>query len=597
MLRTHTCWELTSKNIWEEVILSWRVNKNRNLWWLYFIDLRDRYWLTQVAIDPNSSQLKNTIPNLESFLQEIKSEYVLQIKWKVVSRPSDMINKNMPSWEIEIQPTHIEILSKSNVLPFPIVDDPNTSEENRFKHRFLDLRRRPVLKNLEFRTKMAKFTRDWFTDRDFLEIQTPIFTVSSPEWARDYLIPSRVNPGKFYALPQAPQQYKQLLMVGGIDKYFQIAPCFRDEDPRADRHSCEFYQIDCEMSFVEQEDIYQVVESFMKDMVSTLVPHKKITTNFIKMKYVDAIDKYGTDKPDLRFAMEFVDMTQEFKNSEFSVFHNVANMPRWSIKAINFQNKILSRKEIDELTKIAQEAKAKWLAYISFTEEWTQGSIAKFFKESEINSIKSKLNVKDWDTILFIADEYNIATKAMNKVRLAIRDKYNLVNNDDLSFLWIEDFPMFEKDEETGKLDFAHNPFSNIKWWLNALQTEDIMNLETTQYDLILNGFESLSGSIRNHDPEVLLKVFQLAGLGEKEIKEKFGAMYNAFQYWAPPHGWFALWFDRIMMILLDEENIRECYAFPKSGKAEDVMMGAPWFIDQATLDELWITIKTPKEK
>ena len=597
MLRTHTCWELTSKNIWEEVILSWRVNKNRNLWWLYFIDLRDRYWLTQVAIDPNSSQLKNTIPNLESFLQEIKSEYVLQIKWKVVSRPSDMINKNMPSWEIEIQPTHIEILSKSNVLPFPIVDDPNTSEENRFKHRFLDLRRRPVLKNLEFRTKMAKFTRDWFTDRDFLEIQTPIFTVSSPEWARDYLIPSRVNPGKFYALPQAPQQYKQLLMVGGIDKYFQIAPCFRDEDPRADRHSCEFYQIDCEMSFVEQEDIYQVVESFMKDMVSTLVPHKKITTNFIKMKYVDAIDKYGTDKPDLRFAMEFVDMTQEFKNSEFSVFHNVANMPRWSIKAINFQNKILSRKEIDELTKIAQEAKAKWLAYISFTEEWTQGSIAKFFKESEINSIKSKLNAKDWDTILFIADEYNIATKAMNKVRLAIRDKYNLVNNDDLSFLWIEDFPMFEKDEETGKLDFAHNPFSNIKWWLNALQTEDIMNLETTQYDLILNGFESLSGSIRNHDPEVLLKVFQLAGLGEKEIKEKFGAMYNAFQYWAPPHGWFALWFDRIMMILLDEENIRECYAFPKSGKAEDVMMGAPWFIDQATLDELWITIKTPKEK
>ncbi|MCK9467526.1 MAG: aspartate--tRNA ligase [Candidatus Absconditabacterales bacterium] len=597
MLRTHTCGELTSKNIGEEVILSGRVNKNRNLGGLYFIDLRDRYGLTQVAIDPNSSQLKNTIPNLESFLQEIKSEYVLQIKGKVVSRPSDMINKNMPSGEIEIQPTHIEILSKSNVLPFPIVDDPNTSEENRFKHRFLDLRRRPVLKNLEFRTKMAKFTRDWFTDRDFLEIQTPIFTVSSPEGARDYLIPSRVNPGKFYALPQAPQQYKQLLMVGGIDKYFQIAPCFRDEDPRADRHSCEFYQIDCEMSFVEQEDIYQVVESFMKDMVSTLVPHKKITTNFIKMKYVDAIDKYGTDKPDLRFAMEFVDMTQEFKNSEFSVFHNVANMPRGSIKAINFQNKILSRKEIDELTKIAQEAKAKGLAYISFTEEGTQGSIAKFFKESEINSIKSKLNVKDGDTILFIADEYNIATKAMNKVRLAIRDKYNLVNNDDLSFLWIEDFPMFEKDEETGKLDFAHNPFSNIKGGLNALQTEDIMNLETTQYDLILNGFESLSGSIRNHDPEVLLKVFQLAGLGEKEIKEKFGAMYNAFQYGAPPHGGFALGFDRIMMILLDEENIRECYAFPKSGKAEDVMMGAPGFIDQATLDELGITIKTPKEK
>lgn len=597
MLRTNTCWELNINYVWKEVVLSGWVNKNRNLWWLNFIDLRDRYGVTQITIDPNNTTLKENIWDIESFLHSIKSEYVLQIKWKVVARPDNMINKDMKTWEIEVQPTYAEILSKADVLPFPITDDPKTSEEQRFKYRFLDLRRRPVLRNLEFRTKMAKFTRDRFTDRWFLEIQTPIFTVSSPEWARDYLIPSRVNPGKFYALPQAPQQYKQLLMVGGIDKYFQIAPCFRDEDPRADRHSCEFYQIDCEMSFVEQEDIYQVVEWFMKEMTSALVPHKKITTNFTRMKYVDAIDKYGTDKPDLRFAMEFVDMTQDFKNSEFSVFQNTANMSKWCIKAINFENKILSRKEIDELTKISQEAKAKWLAYICFTAEWVQGSIAKFFSESEMNNIRFKLNAKEWDTILFIADEYNTTVKAMNKVRLAIRDKYNLVNNNDLCFVRIEDFPMFEKDDETGKLDFAHNPFSNVKGWAKAFETQDIMTLETTQYDLIINWFESLSGSIRNHDPEVLLKVFQAAWLGEKEIKEKFGAMYNAFQYWAPPHGWFALGFDRIMMILLDEENIRECYAFPKSGRAEDTMMWAPWIIDKETLDELYIQINLPKDK
>ncbi|HKL44367.1 MAG TPA: aspartate--tRNA ligase, partial [Candidatus Absconditabacterales bacterium] len=480
--------------------------------------------------------------------------------------------------------------------PFTITDDPKTSEENRFKHRYIDIRRKPVLRNIEFRTQMAKFTRDWFTNRDFLEIQTPIFTVSSPEGARDYLIPSRVNPGKFYALPQAPQQYKQLLMVGGVDKYFQIAPCFRDEDPRADRHSCEFYQIDCEMSFVEQEDVYNVVEGFMKDMTSKLVPHKKIITNFVRMKYVDAIDKYGTDKPDLRFGMEFVDMTKDFQNSEFGVFKTVSNTPKGSIKAIKVDNQNFSRKEIDELTKIAQEAGAKGLAYINFTAEGPQSSIVKFFNEEELKNIKNKLEAKEGDCVLFVADRYKTTVKTLNKVRLAIRDKYSLVNKDELSFVRIEDFPMFEENEETGELDFAHNPFSNIKGGKKAFDTQDIMELETTQYDLIINGFECLSGSIRNHDPEVLLKVFQAAGMGEKEIKEKFGAMYSAFKYGAPPHGGFAIGFDRVMMILLDEDNIRECYAFPKSGRAEDVMMGAPGIIDDKELDMLNIKLNLPKE-
>jgi aspartyl-tRNA synthetase len=590
MLRTHTCWELTAKNNWENIIISWWVNKSRNLWWMMFIDLRDRYWLTQVVFDPNNKDLFLKVEN-------IKTEYVIQIKWIVNLRPTDQTNKDIPTWEIEIHPSEVNILSKCETLPFPITDNPNTSEENRFKYRFLDLRRRPVLKNLEFRTKMLNFTRDWFFNKWFLDIQTPIFTVSSPEWARDYLVPSRVNPWKFYALPQAPQQYKQLLMVWWIDKYFQIAPCFRDEDPRADRHSCEFYQIDCEMSFVEQQDVYNVVEWFMKDITIHLVPHKKIVTDFVKIKYVESFDKYWTDKPDLRFGMEFIDMTDIFKNSGFGVFKDISNNSKWTIKAIKLENKILSRKEIDEFTKIAQEAKAKWLVYITYTAEWPQSSVVKFLNPQELESIKSLSNANIWDTILFIWDEYDIAVRALNKVRLAVRDKYNLVNKDDLSFVWIEDFPMFDKDEKTWWLEFAHNPFSYIKWWAKALETLDPLELETNQYDLVVNWYECLSWSIRNHDPEVLLKVFQAVGMWEKEIRQKFWAMYEAFKYWPPPHWWFAIWFDRFMMILIDEDNIRECYAFPKSGKAEDVMMWAPSIVDTKQLDELYIKVNLPKDK
>ncbi|MFZ2151285.1 MAG: aspartate--tRNA ligase [Candidatus Absconditicoccaceae bacterium] len=590
MLRTHTCGELTAKNSGNDVIISGWVNKSRNLGGMLFIDLRDRYGLTQVVFDPNNKDLFSQVEN-------IKTEYVIQVKGIVNLRPSDQANKDMPTGEIEIHPSEVTILSKCETLPFSITDNPNTSEENRFKYRFLDLRRKPVLKNLEFRTKMLSFTRDWFFTKGFLDIQTPIFTVSSPEGARDYLVPSRVNPGKFYALPQAPQQYKQLLMVGGIDKYFQIAPCFRDEDPRADRHSCEFYQIDCEMSFVEQQDVYDVVQGFMNDITAHLVPHKKIVTDFVKIKYVDAFDRYGTDKPDLRFGMEFTDMTDIFKNSDFSVFKDISNNPKGIIKAIKIENKIISRKEVDEFTKVAQEAKAKGLVYITYTEDGPQSSVVKFLNEKELETIKSIANVNIGDTLLFIGDEYDIAVRALNKVRLAIRDKYNLVSKDDLSFVWIEDFPMFDKDEKTGGLEFAHNPFSYIKGGAKALETLDPLELETNQYDLVVNGYECLSGSIRNHDPEVLLKVFQAVGMGEKEIRQKFGAMYEAFKYGPPPHGGFAIGFDRFMMILIDEENIRECYAFPKSGKAEDVMMGAPSIVDTKQLDELYIQVNLPKNK
>lgn len=586
MYRTHTCWELTITNVWAKVTLCWRVNKVRNLWWMTFIDLRDRYGITQITHDPAKSSVE---------FPDIKSEYVVQIVWEVIARPETMINKDMTTGEVEINAIEVKVLTKAKLLPFPIVDEPNTSEENRFKYRYLDLRRKKVLDNVLFRSKMLTFTRNWFSEKWFIDVQTPIFTVSSPEWARDYLVPSRINPGQFYALPQAPQQYKQLLMVWGIDKYFQIAPCFRDEDPRADRHSCEFYQIDCEMSFVGQEDVYWVVEWYINQLIPTLSPHKKITVAFRRLKHREAVDQYGSDKPDLRFGMPLIEMTQDFATSAFSVFKDtVAN--GWSIKAMRFENKILTRKEADELTEQVKKNKAKWLAYISFDPEWIKWSIAKFLSPEEIEIITTKTWAQEGDTILFVADTYTVVTTALGRLRTFIRDTYLTIDKDDLAFCWIEDFPLFEMDD-TGKLDFCHNPFSIVKWWAEALKNPDKLEIYSEQYDLSCNGYEILSWSIRNHDPELLLETFKMVGRGEDEIKAKFGAMYEAFQFGPPPHGWFAIGFDRLLMILKDEENIREVYAFPKSGRAQDVMMWAPWFVDQIQLDELHIALKLPEEK
>ncbi len=586
MYRTHTCWELTATQAWTQVTLCGWVNKVRNLWWMTFIDLRDRYGITQITHDPAKSTIE---------LPDVKSEYVVQIVWEVIARPDNMINKDMATGAIEINATEVKVLTKAKLLPFPIVDEPNTSEENRFKYRYLDLRRKKVLDNVLFRSKMLTFTRNWFSDKWFVDVQTPIFTVSSPEWARDYLVPSRINPGQFYALPQAPQQYKQLLMVGGIDKYFQIAPCFRDEDPRADRHSCEFYQIDCEMSFVGQEDVYAVVEWYLNQLIPTLSPHKKITVAFKRLKHREAVDQYGSDKPDLRFGMQLVDMTQDFVDSSFSVFKDTV-ATGWAIKAMKFENKLLSRKEADELTEQVKKNKAKWLAYICFDPEWLKGSIVKFLSPEEVQIIKAKTGAQDGDTILFVADTYDVVTTSLGRLRTYIRDKYLTIDKDDLAFCRIEDFPLFEMDD-TGKLDFCHNPFSIVKWGWEALKNPNKLEIYSEQYDLSCNGYEILSGSIRNHDPELLMEAFKMVGRGEDEIKQKFGAMYEAFQFGPPPHGWFAIGFDRLLMILKDEENIREIYAFPKSGRAQDVMMGAPSYVDQEQLDDLHISLHLPKEK
>lgn len=550
-----------------------------------FIDLRDRYGITQITHDPASAGVE---------FPDIKLEYVIQVVWEVVARPTNMINKEMSTGEIEIHVIEIKVLTKSKLLPFSIVDEPNTSEENRFKHRYLDLRRKKILDNVLFRSKMLTFTRNRFSEKGFIDVQTPIFTVSSPEGARDFLIPSRINPWQFYALPQAPQQYKQLLMVGGIDKYFQIAPCFRDEDPRADRHSCEFYQIDCEMSFINQEDVYTVVEGYINQLIPTLSPHKKITVAFKRLTYREAIDQYGSDKPDVRFDMPLVEMTQDFANSTFPVFKEIVVTEKWTIKAMKIENKILTRKEYDELAEEVKKNGAKGLAYLCLDPEGIKGSIAKFLSPEEIEMIKNKTGAKEGDTILFVADTHEIVTKALGRLRIFIRDKYLKLNKDDLAFCWIEDFPMFEMDD-TGKLDFCHNPFSIVKWWSEALKNPNTLEIYSEQYDLSCNGYEILSGSIRNHDPELLLETFKMVGRGEEEIKQKFGAMYEAFQFGPPPHGGFAIGFDRLLMILKDEENIREVYAFPKSGRAQDIMMWAPSYVDKNQLDELHVSVNLPK--
>ena len=585
MYRSHTCWELNATHVGNQVTLSWWVNKVRNLWGMNFVDLRDRYGITQITINPSEGEL--ILENMEK-LEDIKSEYVIQVVGTVIARPENMINKDMTTGAVEIKASKITVLTKAKLLPFPIIDEPNTSEENRFKYRYLDLRRRKVLDNVLFRSQMTTFTRNWFTAHDFIDVQTPIFTVSSPEGARDFLVPSRVNPGQCYALPQAPQQYKQLLMIGGIDKYFQIAPCFRDEDPRADRHSCEFYQIDCEMSFVQQEDIYNIVQGFLRDLVPALTPHKKIVVDFKRLTYREAIDQYGSDKPDLRFAMPLVEMTEDFKTSGFSVFQEAANNGA-TIKAIRIENKLLTRKEADELTELVRKNGAKGMAYIILDPEETKGSIAKFLSPEEIANIKAKTWAQTGDSIVLVGDKYDIVTTALGRLRISMRDKFLTIDKNELAFCWIEDFPMFEQDPETGKYDFCHNPFSIVKWGFEALKNPNKTEIMSEQYDLSCNGYEVLSGSIRNHSPELLLEAFKVVGRWEEEIKAKFGAMYEAFQFGPPPHGGFAIGFDRMLMILKDEENIREVYAFPKSGRAQDVMMGAPSFVDQDLLDDIGI--------
>jgi len=596
MLRTHNCNELTSKNIGEKVTLSWWVSNRRDHGGIIFIDLRDRYGLTQVVFDPEDNKWAWELA--DSF----RSEYVIQATWTVRSRPEGQENPRMYTWEIEIIiDDEVKILSKSKTPPFELDWHGELSnEEVRYKHRYLDLRRPQALENVKFRSKFITYTRNWFTSRDFLDVQTPIFTASSPEWARDFVIPSRLHPGKFYALPQAPQQYKQLLMVGGIDKYFQIAPCFRDEDPRADRHACEFYQIDCEMSFVEQQDIFNVVESFFFDLVKELSTKKIMDEKFYSMSFVDAMEKYGSDKPDLRYGLEMVDVMDIFSRSTNEIFSSIASDTKTNrIKALRVPawDTYFSKTQMKNFEKFVRQHWAQGLGYFQMQEDGLKGPLNKFFSESDLQEIIDRTWLEVWDAIFFWAGEKDTVLSYMGKFRIHLAGLIDeitegkFIDKNLLAFSWITDFPMFEENEITGKIDFGHNPFSMPKGGIKAFETDNLLEVESVQYDLACNGYEVLSGSIRNHDVEALVKAFEKVGRTEAEVKEKFWAMYEAFQYWVPPHGWFAIGMDRIMMILKDETNIREVYAFPKSGKAQDLMMNAPTFIEENQLEELHINI------
>lgn len=595
MLRSHNCNELSKENIAQEVTLSGWVSNRRDHGWIIFIDLRDRYGLTQVVFDPEAN--KEAWETANAF----RSEYVIQIKGLVRSRPEGQANPNMKTWEIEIIVKQTVLLSKSKTPPFELDwHGELANEEVRYKHRYIDLRRRKALENLQFRSALTTYTRNWFTNHDFLDVQTPIFTVSSPEGARDFLIPSRLHPGKFYALPQAPQQYKQLLMVWGIDKYFQIAPCFRDEDPRADRHACEFYQIDCEMSFVEQADIFRVVEGYITDVVWALSKKTIMDNKFYQMSYEEAMETYGSDKPDLRYWMKMVDVADIFAKSTNEIFSSIAQDTKNNrIKALVVKqgDTYFSKTQMKNFESFVKQHGAAGLGYFQMTDEGLKWPLNKFFSESDLAEIVSRTALEVWDAVFFWAWAKDTVLSYMWKFRIHLAwlineiTEWKFIPKDVLAFSWIKDFPFFEMNEITWKLDFGHNPFSMPKGWLKSFDKENLLEVESVQYDLACNGYEILSWSIRNHDVEALVKAFELVGRTKQEVMDKFGAMYEAFQYWVPPHGWFAIGMDRFMMILKDEPNIREVYAFPKAWKAQDLMMNAPAIIDKEQLEELHIQV------
>jgi aspartyl-tRNA synthetase len=574
------CKELSGK----EVLISGWASRIRDHGSIIFIDLRDWSGKVQVVIDEKEK---------ESFevAKKVGMEYVLEIVGTVRQRDASLINENIDTGKIEVVAKELRVLNESKVVPIPVEDEGLDIDETvRLKYRYLDIRRKRVRDLIEFRHSLALFTRNWFSEYGFVEVQTPLLTVSSPEGARDYLVPSRIHRGKFYALPQAPQQYKQLLMVGGLDKYFQIAPCFRDEDPRADRHSGDFYQIDVECSFVTQESFFNMVELYFKDVVEKLTEKKVKEFPIPRIPYLEAMNKYGSDKPDLRYDMFLTDLTEEFNNSDMDIFKNSQ-----CVKGI-LVDKEMSRGELDNLTEEIKKEGAKGLAWFTVDNGVMGGSIVKFFNEETQKNILSKYvsngySVQGKQTILAISDEPIKASKLCGLLRSKMGDVLKLKDPSVLAYAWIVDFPMFEWDETNQKWDFGHNPFSMPQGGLEALTSKDPSEIYAYQYDLACNGYELASGSIRNHQPETFIEAFKITGYTEQETRSEFGHMISAFEYGAPPHGGFATGFDRLMMLLTGETNIREMYAFPKSNGME-LMTGAPREVDKKDLDILGLELK-----
>ena len=594
--RTHNCNQLRLEDADSKVSLAGWINRKRDHGNVLFVDLRDHYGVTQCVIEKTNTKLLNLVDSL-------RVETVIKIDGTVIKREPDTINKSLNTGTIEIAVDNVEVLSEAKELPMPVFGENDYPEEIRLKYRFLDIRREELHKNIVLRSSIISHIRKLMSDAGFLEMQTPILTASSPEGARDYLVPSRIHPGKFYALPQAPQQFKQLIMAGGFDKYFQIAPCFRDEDARADRSPGEFYQLDMEMAFVEQDDVFNAIEPILHSVFTTFSDFNVTETPFPRITYADAMSRYGTDKPDLRNPINISNLTKEFNDDkvEFSAFKKIIEEGGEVIGIPAPDSSQKPRSFFDNLNNWARkEMNAAGLGYIVFDKSSSgvegKGPIAKFIPSEIQEMILNKAGLKAGDSIFFACakgkEVYDIAAAARDKIAIDL----DLIEKGVFKFCWIVDFPMYEKDKETGKIDFSHNPFSMPQGGLEALNNKDPLNVLGYQYDIVCNGVELSSGAIRNHVPEIMYKAFEIAGYSKDQVHEKFGGMINAFTYGVPPHGGIAPGIDRIVMLLAQEKNIREVILFPMNQQAQDLMMLAPAEVDKTTLDELNLEVKPTEE-
>ena len=590
--RTHKCNELRKSDVDKDVSLSGWINKKRDHGNLLFIDLRDNYGITQCIIDKNNNNFFK--------IEKIQLETVIKIFGKVVNRSQETINKDIDTGDIEVSISNYEVLGTCKELPMPIFSDQEYSEEIRLKYRFLDLRRKKIHENIILRSKVISYIRSEMNKLDFLEFQTPILTSSSPEGARDFLVPSRLNPGKFYALPQAPQQFKQLIMVSGFDKYFQIAPCFRDEDARADRSPGEFYQLDIEMSFVEQEDVFNIVETLMVNTFKNFSNKKLMFEKFPKISYKDAMIKYGSDKPDLRNPLLITDITNIFTREDvsFEIFKNLVKSGS-NVRCIVTKNtKNKPRSFFDNIDKWAKGEGASGLAYFTIEKDKdisAKGPIGKFFSQESLLEIMKITNCEIGDSIFMACGKKFELEKITALARDKIAKDLDLIDENIFAFCWIVDYPMFEKEDESNKIKFSHNPFSMPQGDLNNLDFEKPLEILAYQYDIVCNGIELSSGAIRNHKPELMYKLFSIAGYNKKEVNEKFSGMINALSYGAPPHGGIAPGIDRIVMLLANEKNIREVTMFPMNQNAQDLMMNAPSEVTQDQLKELNLSLNLKK--
>ncbi|MFE5037944.1 aspartate--tRNA ligase [Streptomyces sp. NPDC056683] len=583
--RSHTCGQLRASDVGTDVRLSGWLHNRRDLGGILFIDLRDHYGITQLVARPGTAAYEA--------LDKLSKESTVRVDGRVVSRGTENINADLPTGEVEVEVGEVELLGAAAPLPFTINTEDGVNEERRLEYRFLDLRRERMHRNIMLRTAVISAIRHKMVALGFNEMATPILTATSPEGARDFVVPSRLHPGKFYALPQAPQQFKQLLMISGFDRYFQIAPCFRDEDARADRSPGEFYQLDVEMSFVEQEDVFRPIEQLMTELFEEFGHGRHVTSPFPRIPFREAMLKYGSDKPDLRAQLELVDITDIFEGSEFKAFagKHVRALP---VPAVQDQ----PRKFFDQLGDYAVSQGAKGLAWVRVGEDGSlTGPIAKFLSEDNVAELTKRLQLAAGHAVFFGAGEFDEVSKIMGAVRVEAAKRSGHFEENVFRFCWIVDFPMFEKDEETGKIDFSHNPFSMPQGGMEALETQDPLDILAWQYDIVCNGVELSSGAIRNHEPDIMLKAFGIAGYDEETVEREFAGMLRAFRFGAPPHGGIAPGVDRIVMLLADEPNIRETIAFPLNGNAQDLMMGAPTELEESRLRELHLSIRKPQPK